>query len=50
MQYGYEVIYVADANATLSDAEHNATLVNMLTLFADVASAEEVIAALGRAS
>ena len=47
MQYGYEVIYVADANATLSDAEHGATLVNMATLFADVATTGEVLSRLG---
>ncbi len=46
MQYGYEVIYVADANATLTDAEHNATLVNMMTLFADVADTETVVRAI----
>lgn len=47
MQLGYEVIFVADATATLTDSEHNATLVNMLTLFADVADTETLLARLG---
>lgn len=46
MQLNYNVIFVSDANATLSDAEHNATLNNMCALFADVMSAAEVIGAL----
>ena len=36
MQMGYKIIFVSDANATLSDAEHNATLISMTTIFADV--------------
>lgn len=36
MQMGYKIIFVADGNATLSDAEHNATLSNMTAIFADV--------------
>jgi ureidoacrylate peracid hydrolase len=43
MQFNYKVIFVSDANATLSDAEHNATLNNMCALFADVMSTDEVI-------
>ncbi|MEI4472087.1 cysteine hydrolase family protein [Frigidibacter sp. MR17.24] len=42
LQHGYDVIFVEDANATLSDAEHTAALVNMLTLFADVVPAQAV--------
>jgi ureidoacrylate peracid hydrolase len=49
MQLNYKVIFVSDANATLSDAEHNATLNNMCALFADVMSTAEVVSALGRA-
>lgn len=45
MQYGYDVIYVTDANATLTDAEHQATLCNMGTLFAELADTETLIAA-----
>lgn len=48
MQVNYKVIFVADATATLTDAAHNATLENMATLFADVMTTGEVIAAIGR--
>jgi ureidoacrylate peracid hydrolase len=44
MQRNYRVIFVSNGNATLTDAEHNATLVNMFTLFADVMTTDEVIA------
>ena len=46
MQYGYDVIYVTDANATLTDAEHQATLCNMGTLFADLADTEALVEAM----
>lgn len=46
MQMGYDVIFVDDANATLSDAEHRATLFNMAALFGDVASTDAVAEAL----
>lgn len=46
MQYGYDVIYVTDANATLTDAEHQATLCNMGTLFAELADTETLVEAL----
>jgi nicotinamidase-related amidase len=36
MQMNYKVIFVADGNATNTDAEHNATLNNMVRLFANV--------------
>lgn len=42
MQLNYRVLFASDANAALSDAEHNMTLNNMLFLFADVRSAEEI--------
>lgn len=42
MQLNYRVIFATDANAALTDAEHNATLNNMLFLFADVRPAEEI--------
>jgi ureidoacrylate peracid hydrolase len=48
MQFNYKVIFVSDANAALTDAEHNATLNNMCALFADVMSTDEVIGALRR--
>jgi ureidoacrylate peracid hydrolase len=44
MQRDFRVIFVSDANATLSDAEHNATLANMVVLFADVMTTAETIA------
>jgi ureidoacrylate peracid hydrolase len=43
MQRDCRVIFVSDGNATLTDAEHNATLVNMFTLFADVMTTAEVV-------
>jgi ureidoacrylate peracid hydrolase len=46
MQRNYQVIFVADGNAALSDAEHNATLCNMATLFADVMTTEEILTVL----
>jgi ureidoacrylate peracid hydrolase len=50
MQRNYKVIFVSDANATLTDAEHNATLNNLCALFCDVMSTEEVLAAAARAT
>jgi ureidoacrylate peracid hydrolase len=44
MQQNYKIIFIADGNAALSDAEHNATLCNMVALFADVMTTEEVVA------
>lgn len=46
MQRNFRVIFVSDANATLTDAEHNATLANMVVLFADVMTTEETVAAI----
>lgn len=48
MQMNYKIVFVADANAALSDAAHNATLDNMLMLFADVMTTQEVLAAIRR--
>ena len=50
MQMNYKVIFIADGNAALSDAEHNATLNNMVTLFADVMTTREVVGFLGTAN
>jgi ureidoacrylate peracid hydrolase len=50
MQMNYKVIFVADGNAALTDAEHNATLNNMVALFADVMTTEEAIGALDKAA
>ena len=49
MQMNYKIIFVADANAALSDAAHNATLDNMLMLFADVMTTQEVVGAVQKA-
>lgn len=43
MQRNYRVIFATDANAALNDAAHNATLNNMLMLFADVRPASEIV-------
>ncbi len=40
----YKVIMVSDANAARSDDEHNASLGNLLNMFADVRSTEETLA------
>lgn len=48
MMLNYRVIMVADANAALSDAEHNATLVSVLQFFGDVRTTDEVIERLTR--
>lgn len=36
LQMGYKVIFLTDTNATLTDEEHNATLMSMSAIFADV--------------
>ncbi len=43
MQMNYRVIFASDANAALTDAEHGTTLNNMLFLFADVMSTDEIV-------
>ena len=50
MQMNYKVIFVADGNAALTDAEHNATLNNMVTLFADVMTTDELVGFVGAAA
>jgi ureidoacrylate peracid hydrolase len=49
MQMNYKIIFVADANAALTDAAHNATPDNMLMLFADVMTTQEVLTTVRRA-
>lgn len=46
MMHNFKVVFMADATATLSDEEHNATLMNVLRAFGDVRTTEEVIAAI----
>jgi ureidoacrylate peracid hydrolase len=43
MMLNYRLIFVSDANAALTDAEHNATLNNMVRVFGDVRSTDEVL-------
>lgn len=43
LQMGYKVIFLTDANATLSDEEHNATLISMYTIFADVMDSDNLL-------
>ncbi len=50
MQMNYKVIFVADGNAALTDADHNATLNNMAVRFADVMTTEELIGFLDKAA
>jgi ureidoacrylate peracid hydrolase len=46
MMLNYRLVFVADANAALSDAEHNATLGSILRVFGDIATTDEAIALL----
>jgi len=44
MMLNYRLVFASDANAALSDAEHNATLTSIIRVFGDVATTDEVIA------
>ena len=44
MMLDYKVIFPSDANAAVTDDEHNATLRNMVRTFADVCTTDEAIA------
>jgi ureidoacrylate peracid hydrolase len=46
MMLNYKTVFVSDANATLTDAEHNATLGSILQVFGDVMTTDEVLARL----
>jgi len=50
MMLNYRLLFVSDANAALSDAEHNATLATILRVFGDVATTDEAIALLSAGS
>jgi ureidoacrylate peracid hydrolase len=50
MMLNYRVVMVDDANATLSEAAHRATLDNVATFFGDVQTTEQVLAMLDPAS
>src|SRR5580658_4577977 len=43
MMLNYKLVFVSDANAALTDDEHNATLGSILRVFGDVASTDDVI-------
>lgn len=43
MMLNYRLVFVSDANAAISDADHNATLASILRVFGDVATTDEVI-------
>jgi len=43
MMRNYNVVFVADANATWSDEQHNATLSNIVQTFGDVMTTDEVV-------
>jgi ureidoacrylate peracid hydrolase len=45
-QMNYKIIFMADGNAALTDAEHNATLCSMAAIFADVMTTDELLAAI----
>jgi len=40
---GYEVLFASDGTATRSDTEHNATLINLMQLVADVRTCTELV-------
>jgi len=50
MMLNYRLVFVADANAALSDAEHNATLTSILRTFGDVPTTDEAIGLLSTKS
>lgn len=44
---GYRVLFAADATAAVTDAEHNASLLNLCLNFADVRSTEALLTLIG---
>ncbi|WP_368991268.1 isochorismatase family protein [Pseudomonas silesiensis] len=42
-QLGFKVIFIADANAALSDAEHNSTVNALAAWFADIRTTEQAL-------
>jgi ureidoacrylate peracid hydrolase len=48
MMLNYKVFFIADGNATQTDAEHNATLSAMANIFCDVVDADTVVAMIQR--
>jgi ureidoacrylate peracid hydrolase len=50
LQMGYNVIFLTDANAALSDDEHNATLISMSAIFADVMDTRQLLDLIGKSA
>lgn len=50
MMLNYKTVFVSDGNAAHTDEEHNATLANILRVFGDVLSTDEIIARLVEAA
>ncbi|MDR3472914.1 MAG: cysteine hydrolase [Devosia sp.] len=50
MQMNYKVIFVSDANAALTDAEHNGTLASMAAIFADVMDTRHLLGVVERST
>jgi ureidoacrylate peracid hydrolase len=48
LQMGYNIIFVTDGTATLSDEEHNATLISMSAIFADVVDTRHLLGLIER--
>jgi ureidoacrylate peracid hydrolase len=48
LQMGYNVIFLTDANAALGDEEHNATLMSMTAMFADVMDSNRLVQLIAR--
>ncbi len=48
-QLGFRVIFLSDANAALTDAEHNAAINALAAWYADIRTTEQVVALLGAA-
>jgi ureidoacrylate peracid hydrolase len=46
MMLNYKLVFVSDANAALTDGEHNATLNSIIRVFGDVRSTDDVVALL----
>ena len=47
MMLDFKTLFIADANATRGDAEHNATLISMVQVFADVRFTGDVLELIG---
>ena len=50
MQMNYKIIFVADANAALTDEEHLATLSSMTAIFADVMPTAMVVETIAKSA